>query len=316
MELQISQLKSSFGEISEVEKQIKNFFELLQQKISKLKQFHSEFVHQSQQSDLFVFGLDSLNFQCKLIDMEFDDLKRIHLAINNRIYCEYYKLYKIIVSYLTEKLLDKKIMELVKGTKFPVYRDLEPYKEYDFVHVVEVHECILLLLSAMHGSMEGKNHELQFHIAKKNIGLNIDNFISSFTFDITMLREKWNLFLAYLQFFHKTHTKQLNRFRNKIQSLYTFVCKDIKFDEALQINSSNEVLLESLPSSRNITETDGSDVELEDTEIIVRLGNTQKEGIVEVEENITLQVVEQALPDQIAMEEPPGVTLEFINSES
>jgi large subunit ribosomal protein L5 len=38
-------------------------------------------------------------------------MKRLFLAINNRMYCEYFKLYKIIVSYISENTFDKKIME-------------------------------------------------------------------------------------------------------------------------------------------------------------------------------------------------------------
>ena len=147
MEKRISQLKNNFGDISDIRTQVKNFFEILQIRINKLKLFYSEFI-KNNKSELFVFGLDSLHFQCKLIDIEYDDMKRLFLAINNRMYCEYFKLYKIIVSYISEKTFDKKIMELIKVNNFPVYKDLEPFKEYNFETVLEIHENILLMLNA------------------------------------------------------------------------------------------------------------------------------------------------------------------------
>ena len=99
MESRLSQLKTDFGDISDIRTQVKNFFEILQLRINKLKLFYSEFI-KNNKTELFVFGLDSLHFQCKLIDIEYDDMKRLFLAINNRMYCEYFKLYKIIVAYI------------------------------------------------------------------------------------------------------------------------------------------------------------------------------------------------------------------------
>jgi hypothetical protein len=239
METRISQLKTNFGNISDIRSQVKNFFEILQIRINKLKLFYSEFI-KNNKSELFVFGLDSLHFQSKLIDIEYDDMKRIFMAINNRMYCEYFKLYKIIVAYIIENTFDKKIMELIKVNNFPVYKDLEPFKEYEFNTVLEIHENILLMLNAIIGYLEGKEHELTFHIVKKNIGLNIDNFISSFSFDITVIKEKINLFITYIEFFHKLHTKQLQRFSNKIQLMYSHVNKDIRFDESIDINDKKK----------------------------------------------------------------------------
>lgn len=259
---QVPDLKIKFGEIADIQKQIKGIFDALYVKIAKLKQFHSEFVLNSK-SEIFVFGLDALNFQCKLIDMEFEDLRRIYLAINNHMYCEYFKLHKIIVAYVNEQAFDKKIMELAKGNKFPVYKDLEPFKEYDFATVNEVHDSILLILNAMYGYLEGKEHELQFHTVKKNIGLNIDNFISSFSFDLTIIREKINLFLNYLTYFHTLHTKQLTRFCSKIQSLYMHVNKDIRFDDAIQITKEDKPLNSSRSSI--IIDDDSSSIADEDS---------------------------------------------------
>ena len=42
-------------------------------------------------------------------------MKRLFYAINNRMYCEYYKLYKIIMDYIVENVSDAKIIEMVKS---------------------------------------------------------------------------------------------------------------------------------------------------------------------------------------------------------
>jgi hypothetical protein len=184
-------------------------------------------------------------------------MKRLFLAINNRMYCEYFKLYKIIVSYISENTYDKKIMELIKINNFPVYKDLEPFKEYNFDTVLEIHENILLMLNATIGYLENKEHELSFHIVKKNIGLNIDNFISSFNFDIVIIKEKINLFINYIEFFHKLHTKQLQRFSNKIQLMYSHVNKDIRFDEEIEIDKKKN---NGIIDQSSDTDTDNSSI--------------------------------------------------------
>jgi hypothetical protein len=112
----------------------------------------------------------------------------------------------------------------------------------------------------MLGYLEGKDHELHFHTVKKNIGLNIDNFISSFAFELTMIREKVVLFLNYLSYFHRLHTKQLTRFSSKIQSLYVHVNKDIKFDEAIRLTEEDKTApMSSSRSSLVMDEDSGSD---------------------------------------------------------
>ena len=84
--------------------------------------------------------------------------------------------------------------------------------------------------------LNNKENELSIHMTKKNIGLNIDNFITSFSYNIVVMREKIIMFITYIEFFHKLHTKYLRRFSNKIQLMYSHINNDIKFDDSIEIN--------------------------------------------------------------------------------
>uniref|UniRef100_A0A6C0D6R1 Uncharacterized protein n=1 Tax=viral metagenome TaxID=1070528 RepID=A0A6C0D6R1_9ZZZZ len=236
MEIRISNLKTEFNNISLIRSKIINVFETLKNKSDKLKNLYSEYIRQSG-SQLFVFGLDSFHFQSKLIDLEYDDMKRIFLFVNNRMYCEYFKLYKLICCYVIENVTDKKILEIMKGNNFPVYKDLEPFKDYKFEITLEIHENILVLLNSIYSIINNRENELSIHRSKQLIGLNIDNFVNSFNYEIILMREKVNLFLSYIEFFHKLHTKYLKRFSNKIQLMSNHVNSDIQFDE----NAENSV---------------------------------------------------------------------------
>jgi hypothetical protein len=237
MESKLVKLKSDFNNIITIRNSVKNIFDILQIRIDKLKVFYSEFI-KNNKTEMFVFGLDSFHFQSKLIDIEYDDMKRLFMAINNRMYCEYFKLNKIIIDYILTNVNDKKITELIKVTNYPVYKDLEPYKEYKFEIILEIHENILNLLAIMVSQLNNKENELSIHITKKNIGLNIDNFITSFTYNIVVMREKILMFINYIEFFHTLHTKYLKRFSNKIQLMYSNINNDIKFDDSIEINKN------------------------------------------------------------------------------
>ena len=238
MESRLVNLKNDFNNLINIRNNVKNISEILQSRIDKLKLLYSEFI-KSNKNQMFVFGLDSFHFQSKLIDIEYDDTKRLFMAIGNRMYCEYFKLNKIIIEYILNNIKDKKITEIIKINNYPVYKDLEPFKEYKFETLMDVHENILKMLSILVSELNNKENELTIHKSKQNIGLNIDNFVTTFNFNNNVMKERITMFITYIEFFHKLHTKYLKRFSNKIQLIYTDINNDIKFDESLEINSSS-----------------------------------------------------------------------------
>ena len=254
METRLVKIKSDFNDIINIRNTVKNVFDTLQIRIDRLRQIYAEFI-KTNKSEMFVFGLDSFHFQSKLIDIEYDDMKRLFLAINNRMYCEYFKLHKIIVEYISKSVIDKKVSDLVKIHNFPLYKDLEPFKEYKFEIILDIHENILNLMGILISILNNKENELTIHKTKQNIGLNIDNFITSFNFNINVMREKIMMFITYIEFFHKMHSKYLKRFSNKIQLMYTHISNDIKFDDSVEITKNKKKELIDEFSTNNMDKT-------------------------------------------------------------
>jgi hypothetical protein len=238
MEIKLTQLKSDFHNIINIRTIVKNIFDILQIRINKLKSLYNDFIKTSK-TQLSVFGLDSFHFQNKLIDIEYDEMKRLFLAINNRMYCEYFKLYKIIIDYILSNNYDKKITELVKIKDYPTYKDLEPFKEYKFELILDIHENIINLLSILYSALINKENELVLHKNNQSIGLNINNFVTTFSYNIIVMKEKITLFITYIEFFHKLHTTYLKRFANKIQLMYSHINNDIHFDKNIDENNKN-----------------------------------------------------------------------------
>jgi hypothetical protein len=244
MEINLEQLKRNFLTIKDIREKVINIFTILENYLLNLKKIYSEFVENNRQN-LFVFGLDSFQFQSKLIDIEYEDMKRLFLAINNRMYCEYYKLYKIIAEYVKENINDKKTQDLIKITNiFPIYKDLEPYKQYNFEIIQDIHENIILLLYEINEFIINKQNELQTHKRKQDTGLNINNFVSTFNYNIIIIKEKGMLFISYIEFFHNLHTKYLQRFAMKMNLMYNQVSHDIRFEDSPKLNETkkNELL--------------------------------------------------------------------------
>jgi len=238
MDIRLNNLKQDFTQIVDLKNENLKTFSMLLEKIKKLKEYYADFIKNNKQN-LFMFGLDSFHFQGKLIDIEYDDMQRLFNAITNRIYCEYYKLCKIIVEYIQTNINEKKILELTQmNFNFPVYKDLEPFKKYDFDHVINLHEHILVLLNAMHGYLLHKEHELRIHQMKNNIGLNIDNFVFTFQYNNMMTQQKLVLYITYIEYFHKLHTKYLKRFTTKLQLMFSQITNDIKFEDSEQMNKT------------------------------------------------------------------------------
>lgn len=258
MEEQISELKKTFTNLIDVRAEVHATFVGLNNIVSKLNNIYSDFI-QKNKDNVLIFGLDSLRFQSKLIGIEYEDMTRLFHAINNRMYCEYYKLYKIIMSYIIDNVSDVKIVDMVKSDVyvFPIYKDLEPFKQYEFETIQNIHETILTFLSALCSHIICKEQDLKTHQNTNKSGLNIDNFVMSFNYNLVVMREKVSLFINHVVFFHKSHMKLFNRFVAKVHLMMKHVKSDINLesiskpkrkkilDNVLQSENGEQAILES-----------------------------------------------------------------------
>ena len=304
MDARINQLTVSFKIMTGLKEETGVMMVDLVKKITKLKEIYSEFVKNNKQS-VFIFGLDSFHFQGKLIDIEYEDMNRLFLAITNRMYCEYFKLYRIIMEYISKTINDAKILDTLKiNNNYPIYKDLEPFKVYPFEIIHNIHDTIVTLLHSINGCIVNKEEELEGYRLKNNMGINIDNFVHTFNYNIIMMREKMVLFITYMEFFHKLHNKYLKRFTTKLHLMTNQINNDIKFDNIDQpkttdveeeegdaVKDDNVVLnIESLPDDNVI---------ITENEIIVEEKEKEEEGeedaiiLEEKEEEIVLEEKEK-----------------------
>lgn len=231
MEQQINELKTTFHKIVGLKNDNDKKMAMLDSKTKHLKNIYNDFIKYNNEI-LCVFSLDSLHFQAKVIDIEYDDMKRLFSCILNRMYCEFFKLYKIITEYIKTSITDKKIKELLNiHNQYPVYKDLEPYKVYEFETIESIHAVVLELLVSLINLYLTKEDELKKYQNKNKVGFNIDNFVNTIMFNNIMLREKIHLFINYLTFFHKLQIKYLTRYTHKLELVISQLDSDIDFEE-------------------------------------------------------------------------------------
>jgi hypothetical protein len=157
-------------------------------------------------------------------------------------YCEYYKLYKIILEYVNTNLSDdEKFIDSIRNKNvYPAYKDLEPYKQYSFTLIDELHNDITDTLIAMNNYISNRQHILSSYKLRSDVGLNINNFVSTYEFEVSSVEGQLTLFCRYIDFFHELHLKYLKRFAMKIQIIYGQVDHDINFDEVSLNNKSDK----------------------------------------------------------------------------
>lgn len=227
----MNKLKDSFDDLKEVKSDIHTIFDSLNLKIIKLKSIYQEFL-QENQNNLFIFGLDSFKFQTKLIDNEYNNMRKFYNLITNRMYCDYYKLHSIVVEFISKNVDYEKVKILVKDAndKYERYNYLDIYKHYDFNITTNIFEDTMSYIFSLIDYLKMLGLQLDAYNIKKKNGLNIHNFVYTFAYNRTLLEEQINLYINYLDFFLKLHTKYLMRFTEKITVMYTQINKDIQFE--------------------------------------------------------------------------------------
>uniref|UniRef100_A0A6C0H239 Uncharacterized protein n=1 Tax=viral metagenome TaxID=1070528 RepID=A0A6C0H239_9ZZZZ len=231
---QIDKLKNNFDNIITLKREISKVKKVVLDKLTQLKSVYNELV-KSNSKKLFLFCLDSFYFQYKTFAMEMEHIDRFRALMNNRMYCDYYKLFQIIISHIKENRPDLDTTEL-EIKSFPVYKDLEPFQEYKVEDIKEIHSNILLVVNKMYALSISKEDNIEHYNERNHVGFSISNFLNTLGYENRILQEQINLYINYLSFFHISQKKQLNRLYNRMQDFYREVDENININKTFSIH--------------------------------------------------------------------------------
>ena len=210
------------------------------------------------------FGLDSFHFQSTMLEYEFKTLWNQFQMILNRIYCEYYKFLKILIKYVTDTFADEPALILLcNASKYPVYKDLEPSKEYDFGIISSLFDNIVKIVHYLI-NMHNNNSKIINEIYSSNDGFNIENYVDTLVFNTAILNEKIKLYEKYLNVFNKYHVSYLSRLDIKLSVLWGQVNYDLNAEldkkptkkDYIQPQINHDIMLNNGLSIKSIKEFD------------------------------------------------------------
>jgi hypothetical protein len=231
---QIEKLRNNFENIITLKKEIAKVKMLVSDKLSQLKIVYNELI-KTNNKKIFLFCLDSFYFQYKTFSMEMEHIDRYRALMNNRMYCDYYKLYNIIITHIKDNRSDMNVSELELKT-YPAYKDLEPFQEYKLEDIKEIHANILFLINQLYGQTLDKNDVIEHYNDNHRIGFSISNFLNTLEYENRLLREQVGLYINYVSFFHISERKQLNRLFLRMQEFYKEVEENININRTFSID--------------------------------------------------------------------------------
>jgi len=234
----IEKLKVNFANLITIQKNITKTKTTLGEQITQLKSVYNDLI-KANNKKIFLFCLDSFFFQYKTFLMEIDHIDKTRTMINNRMYCDYYKLYNIIINHIKESRIElsKEDLEI---KSFPVYKDLEPFQEYKIEDICDIHENILYLINKLYTQSTNKNEDINNYSENHRIGFSISNFLNTLEYENRLLQEQITLYINYVSFFHISQKKQLMRLFSKIQDFQKELEENIHLNMRFSIDDIDE----------------------------------------------------------------------------
>ena len=234
LSLNLDKLKNTFQNILLLRNDVTKAKEQINQKIEHLKLSYQELSKHTTKKSL-LFSLDSFFFQYKLFSLELENMNKTRVLLNNRMYCDYYKLYMLITMYIQDNADDLNAEEQEFRT-YPVYKDLEPFQEYNLEDIKNMHSDIMKFVNYLYECYE-KNHENIVNYNKKSrIGFSISNMLNTLEHENSILNQQMTLYVNYLSFFHISQTKHLKNLLDRLRNFDTDIEENVNGNHAYSVD--------------------------------------------------------------------------------
>tara|TARA_B100001540_G_C15678240_1_gene583571 strand:+ start:19 stop:987 length:969 start_codon:yes stop_codon:yes gene_type:complete len=220
-------INSNFTLILELRQEIQNILNNLSSKLKILREIYLNLTktHNCEKDSI---GIDSFYFQNTMFEIEFQNMNQMFLTIDNRLYCEHYKLYKLIQLFINNEIKDSELMKKINcNKKFPAYKNLDITKKYDIKITTDLQNLISKIITELHNYMISRDEEIKNDCKQSDMGLNIDNLINTQIFNNILLKEKINMFIRYLKAFFIHHEKYYKRLILKLKLVVGVINEDI-----------------------------------------------------------------------------------------
>ena len=283
----LEKLKSTFhnilllrNDVTKIKKQVNN-------KIMELKTIYGELSKNTTKKAL-LFSLDSFFFQYKLFSVELENIDRFRILLNNRMYCDYYKLYVLIVSYIKDNSDDLNA-DKIEFYTFPPYKELEPFQEYNLDDIKHIHGDIMKYINFLYECYETNQTKITNYNGKTRIGFSISNLLNTLEHENIVLKQQMALYINYLSFFHISQTKHLKNILQRLKDFDNEIEENVNGNHAYSVDDVEEadsIRKFEYNESDDEKQNNTADIEpiFDDTSVSVDSGSdvipcTRKEGV-------------------------------------
>ena len=240
MEEQLDILIHEFTAVKENINSINKNISSVKTKLDKMRSVYSKMISTNSHKKIFLFCLESFNFQIKSFSVDSDNLQKSLLLVSNRVYCDYYKLFKLI-----KILFDDYGYHVPKEIgNLHTYDILNPFFEYLVPDIDKIHGDVCLLINALIEYYNDNCTKIANYTSKSQTGISIFNFIKTLEYDNSVLKDQIVLYLNYMDFFKITQTKYLAKLVGKTDSLKKEIDDEIVDDLEPTVEEPIELTVE------------------------------------------------------------------------
>lgn len=285
-----------------------------EEELTKLKKIYTDLIKTNNQQ-IYLFCLDSFYFKYRVLHKELEGISELIIFIHNRMYGEYYKLYNIMVQQLKDKHIHLPTVSEYK--KYPIYKDLELMKEYSIDDIKDIYYSIFSIINELYSFYNTKQSVIQEYINQNN--KIIYSFIHTLEYENVLRRELLSLYIGYVEFFHSTQTKYLEKLLYRMHIFQQDISEDMISSKTPgfieNINKTNHVdLMQTNPMFSHNTNNlmhNNTTITINDKLPILDKSNENTIVVAEELQNESVSVIEE----NMVIEEKENITIYAIQSE-
>jgi hypothetical protein len=209
-------------------------------------------------------------------------------------------LYDFISKEITDKVIVDKL--LIAHKKYPIYKDLEPTKIYDFNITIEINNTIQNAIQDLKEYLEGRKRELLDKKKRSEIGINIHSILHEELYNNIILEERIHMFENHLNTFISHHSKYFSRLIIKLKLMLGIVNEDFHLKKKKSLESKRQITslfdfssdTSSVSSSSSSSSTPKSTMnDIEEINVRLLIGDSESSKEIQSQLNTILEHIPQ-----------------------
>ena len=234
--MSVININNDFEDIKNYKNQIEIIIKTIKNKIDILKSIYKEYHDKQNIFNGDKSSLDSLNNQLFLINTENNNYKNILSIFLNKIYGEYYNLFKNLSKFI-KPFIENKIIELQITVNYPIYKVLDFNEVYEFTFIENINNDINNIINCLLIHIANEKEEIKYDEFQRDKGIHLNNFVTEKKCNINVIEEKIKFYNNIFCTYKILQNKFLKRLLLKLQILFY----QLEFDINISNDNYNDV---------------------------------------------------------------------------